>query len=228
MKFPTLLLSSLLAFVATACQSTGARGNVATEGKAAESAESQMVADLAAAQHLARWGRQNKNALALAAAAAVMNQTPAGGEAPKAPTSAAAMPDKDSKAAPATAESLIAEARALAGGDQAMLAAIERAGEAVRGRVDGPGRVTTRVGARSEDIYTEEFRGGEIARVTVDGDGDTDLDVYVFDEYGNLVASDDDGTDFCVVSWRPRWRGFFRIVVRNLGNVYNRYTLTTN
>ncbi|MFO1032400.1 MAG: hypothetical protein U1F60_15065 [Planctomycetota bacterium] len=228
MKYPTILLSSLLAFVATACQSTGARGNVATEGKAAESAESQMVADLAAAQHLARWGRQNKNALALAAAAAVMNQTPAGDDAPKPPAAAADMPQKDSKATPATAESLLAEARALAGGDQAMLAAIARAGEASRGRKEGPGSVTTRVGARSEDIYNETYRGGEIARVTVDGDGDTDLDVYVFDENGNLIASDDDGTDFCVVSWRPRWTGPFRIVVRNLGNVYNRYTLTTN
>ena len=76
--------------------------------------------------------------------------------------------------------------------------------------------------------FYETFRGGEVSVVRINGDGDTDLDVYVYDENGNLIASDTDGLDFCVVRFVPSWTGQFRIVVRNLGGVYNRFTIDTN
>jgi hypothetical protein len=88
-------------------------------------------------------------------------------------------------------------------------------------------RVTS-VLAESEDAYTVWFHSGSEARVTVRGDGDTDLDLYVFDEHGNLVACDDDCTDYCVVRFTPAWTGRFKIVVKNLGGVYNRYRIDTN
>ena len=71
------------------------------------------------------------------------------------------------------------------------------------GRVGGPGVVSERVEARSIDFYNITFEGGELAQVLVDGDGDTDLDLYVFDSEGNLVASDTDLTDVCLGSWLP-------------------------
>jgi hypothetical protein len=37
-------------------------------------------------------------------------------------------------------------------------------------------------------IFNETFRGGELAVVSIVGDGTTDLDLYVFDNNGNLVA----------------------------------------
>jgi hypothetical protein len=85
-----------------------------------------------------------------------------------------------------------------------------------------------RVSAYSSVSYTMTYFAGEDAVVTVEGDGDTDLDVFVYDENGYLIASDEDLSDFCVVSWCPRWTGSFTIVIENLGGVYNEYTLTSN
>jgi hypothetical protein len=85
-----------------------------------------------------------------------------------------------------------------------------------------------RVEARGSDRYTMTFEGGEVAFVTVSGDGDTDLDLFVYDESGHLVASDIDPGDDCVAVFTPRWTGRFTIVIRNHGPVYNRYVLMTN
>ena len=96
------------------------------------------------------------------------------------------------------------------------------------GATNGAGRQNETVNANDTDTYVITFNGGEPAMVVVSGDGDTDLDLYVYDENGNLVASDTDYTDDCIVSWSPRWTGKFVIRVRNRGNVYNRYTIATN
>ena len=39
-------------------------------------------------------------------------------------------------------------------------------------------------------------------QVVVDGDGDTDLDCWVYDRFGNLLGRDTDGTDLCIVNFR--------------------------
>lgn len=92
-----------------------------------------------------------------------------------------------------------------------------------------PVNLLTSVNAYGRDRFEPTlFRGGEIARVVVRGDGDTDLDLYIYDSYGNLVAKDDDGLDYCVATFRPSRTAYYTVVVRNLGSVYNRYTLTTN
>jgi hypothetical protein len=91
--------------------------------------------------------------------------------------------------------------------------------------VNGFGWRTDIVDAFSRNSYREAFYGGELARVRVVGDGDTDLDVYVLDENGNLIASDTGPTDVCSVVWQPRWTGPFIIRVVNCGDVYNRFTI---
>ena len=76
--------------------------------------------------------------------------------------------------------------------------------------------------------YEWRFRAGRTAEVAVIGDGD-DVDVYVYDEYGNLVAKDDDSSTACYVSWVPRWTGKFRVEVRNAsGAGYIDYVIRTN
>ncbi len=67
-----------------------------------------------------------------------------------------------------------------------------------------------------------------MARVAVIGDGDTDLDLLVYDENGNLIASDTDYTDKCLVEFAPRWTGTFLVRVVNNGYVHNNYLLLTN
>jgi hypothetical protein len=96
------------------------------------------------------------------------------------------------------------------------------------GRIPGPGNDVFTVKARSSVNYTMTFRGGERAEIAVVGDGATDLDLYVYDENGNLIVCDEGPTDRCFVRWTPRWTGRFRIEVRNLGSTWNRYALATN
>ena len=82
--------------------------------------------------------------------------------------------------------------------------------------------------AESTDVYELTFVGGEEAMVLVEGDGDTDLDLYVLDESGSSVCADDGPTDVMICSWIPATTRVFRIEVRNLGDVYNDYSLQTN
>lgn len=81
--------------------------------------------------------------------------------------------------------------------------------------VGGPGRTVSRVSANSTDTYVLAFRGGEVAEIAIFGDGDTDLDLYVYDQNGNLIVRDTDYTDDCYVCWVPAWTGnsLLRIVV---------------
>ena len=93
----------------------------------------------------------------------------------------------------------------------------------------GPRTTTTSVRAHGTDTFEPMlFRGGEKARVVIDGDRDTDLDLYVYDMGGNLVASDDDDTDYCIAEWWPNGTRYYKVVVKNRGSVYNVYTLRTN
>lgn len=72
-------------------------------------------------------------------------------------------------------------------------------------------------------FQTISFRRGESASVYIEGDGDTDLDLYVYDQRGRLVAMDDDSLDVCLAEWVPQRTGIYIIKVVNRGNVYNDY-----
>lgn len=84
---------------------------------------------------------------------------------------------------------------------------------------------TERVKARSTDRYTHRFYSGETVYIGVRGDGDTDLDLYVYDENGNLIDSDTDSGDDCLCIFTPKWTGRFTIMVKNLGDIYNEYRI---
>jgi hypothetical protein len=96
------------------------------------------------------------------------------------------------------------------------------------GRIGGPGKTVTKVNANSTDKFDVKFEGGKLARVEVRGDGDTDLDLYIYDEEGTVVTKDDDNTDHCIVTWTPSNTMKYTIRVVNRGRVYNQYTITTN
>lgn len=187
---------------------------------------------LDAAGTLVRYGHQTKTALPLIQAAEIYSKLGVTAEAtPKAKTSEEAVGQGAGaeKANPVTFDpaQLLDEATQYAEGDKTLLAMINKV-KGVRGRVPGPVRHTDRVNAHATDVYTITFRGGEDAYIVVSGDGDTDLDLYVYDENGNFITSDTDSTDDCVVRFHPRWTGPFRVKIKNLGGVYNNYVLITN
>jgi len=90
------------------------------------------------------------------------------------------------------------------------------------------GGVDDRVGARSTKTYEIGFTAGEPALLTIIGDRDTDLDIYVYDQHGNLVASDTDRSDWTALTWVPKRNGIYTIKIKNLGGVYNSYRMRTN
>ncbi|MEO9459797.1 MAG: hypothetical protein ABJE63_01575 [Lentilitoribacter sp.] len=128
-----------------------------------------------------------------------------------------------------SAEELFAQARNLAGSNEQLLAAIEvAASKESKGLVGSPATHEDSVRAGRTDVYTLEYEGGRPAEILVIGDGDTDLDLTVYDEDDNFICDDDDSTDTMYCEWRPRWTGEFRIEIKNLGDVYNDYVFMTN
>lgn len=130
-----------------------------------------------------------------------------------------------------TADIFLKEARTLAKKDKFLIGRINAVAKMTpdnRGALGGPKRASTEVKAYATDVITVRFKGGENAVIAVSGDGDTDLDLYIYDENGNLVGADTNGLDDCKVRFFPKWTGTFKIKVKNLGNVYNRYLLVTN
>ena len=61
----------------------------------------------------------------------------------------------------------------------------------------------------------------------VRGDGDTDLDFWIYDSRNRLVHSDIDTTDVTFAELRPAGEcERFRMRVSNLGDVWNRYRVS--
>lgn len=130
---------------------------------------------------------------------------------------------------------LLADAQKMAGKDEEIASLIKRTekeikefAKSTRGVVGGAEVLTDRVESYSNKVYTARFWGGELAEVLVVGDGDTDLDLYIYDQNGNLIDSDTDTSDNCYCCWVPARTSVYVIQIRNLGGVYNRYTLLTN
>lgn len=174
-------------------------------------------------------GRETKDAIAMITAARIRASVATTDKQRTKTESGAGKDSTKTPGATLTVDEILAEATTFAKGDKVVLAMIaEVKASASKGRVGGPGRTSTNVRANSTDSFTETFRGGERAAVYVEGDGDTDLDLFVYDENGNMVCSDTDGTDRMLCAWTPRWSGNFTIRVRNWGGVYNNYSMVTN
>lgn len=206
---------------------TAEKDSAAAQAKAEEG-----VSRLTLAGKIAEYGRAENNPLALLVAAQIIKATPAT-DASMAKAADAQSAEGDAaqkKGALDTADSLLSEAKTMAAGDAQLVAVIEAEGQktGTRGDVTGPNKHKDRVRAHHTDVYRITFKGHERAKVAVVGDGDNDLDLFVYDEGGHLIASDEDGTDKCYVEWTPRRTGEFTIKIKNLGNVYSDYLLLTN
>lgn len=124
-------------------------------------------------------------------------------------------------------EDIIAAAMRFANGEESIQAMIKSVGT-TRGRVGGPVRHHDNIPAHSTHIYRILFKGGEPVMVSLSGDGDTDLEMYIYDEDDNMVYDD---AVFCSANepiFTPKWTSRYKIKIVNKGNVYNRYVLSIN
>ena len=139
---------------------------------------------------------------------------------------------KDASAGPPDLDTMIATSRDIAGDDPVLNAMIDDVeASKTKGRVRGPGQAQGNVKAGGKVVYEGEgtiFKAGVVAEVALVGDGDTDLDLYIFDELGNEICASTGYADREYCRWTPRWEGLFRIEVRNKGPLWNQYSLTAN
>jgi hypothetical protein len=194
--------------------------------------QSEAVSRIRLANQLARYGYQTYSASALIEAAQILSEIETQALKPESFTQGEGDEVAKSSGNPEfTLENLIADAKKFADGDQTLLALADRVKvtpDESRGRLGGPGRGVYRVPAGSTDRFVIAFKYGIPAEIFVSGDGDTDLDLYVYDENGNLITGDDDYSDDCYVCWTPAWTGNFVVNVVNRGRVYNEYLMVTN
>ena len=199
--------------------------------QAKPSADADSIQQIHLAHSLIEHGRKNKAPEALITAARILgangtvelDQKPTHETPPDAPQGE----KKDKPACDNSPKALLQEAKELSGNNPAIVA-LANSVELSRGAVGGPKRVVEVVEPSDIDVYKVTFRGGEVARAAVSGDGDTRLDLYIYDENGNLVTSQVGPGDDCLASWVPKWSGVFIIKVVNRGRLPNRYIMATN
>lgn len=86
-------------------------------------------------------------------------------------------------------------------------------------------RGTHRVEAGGSNTHRMRVRRGQNVRVVVRGEGDANLDLFVYDPYGVEVARDTRTTGESVAYFRANAGGTFSMRVTNLGDVWNQYSL---
>lgn len=231
-----IVLLSLFALPALAGESGKAPNESPKVGAATEPASP--VQRVAFVAQLIDWSRATQSVEGLVAAAQILAEIPlAEYQAAKTavPTQGVTADRDKDEAKPLTLDpaSLLKEAKWYASGSPdkklaVYIDSVAKRGLATAGTTGGPKYALTKVNGAFTDVYDITFTGGEIAEIAIGGDGDTDLDLWVYDEFNNYVASDTSSTDNAYVTWTPRWTGKFRVEVRNQGGVHNQYVFVTN
>ena len=195
---------------------------------------SNSLSALRLATDLVKYGYAQQSALSLAEALQIINENPTQPLKAEREGEAADISKSEGKSGKVSLDydKILADAKALAEGDETitkLLAQIEENGKVNhRGAVNGPSRTYEVVNGNSTHTYQISFTAGFLAEIAVSGDGDTDLDLYVYDSNGNYITGDESYSDDCYVRWRPAWTGRFIVKVVNRGPLYNRYVLLTN
>lgn len=227
-------MKKLVLFASMFVLAIGAMAQAIKDKPELKGESSESLAAVRLANDLLRYGYANKSTLALIDALQIFSENPTqplnttreGSEVDESKT--------DGKKANVSFDydTVLADAKKFADGDENLLALIDNidaeAKGAQRGAVNGPSRHYDAVNGNSTDTYQISFIANVLAEILVSGDGDTDLDLYVYDSNGNLIAYDESYSDDCYVRWVPAWTGKFFVKIVNRGPVYNNYVILTN
>ncbi len=197
-------------------------------GKTDSKATSETVDQLTLANQLVKFGYQNSSALPLIQAVQIYKKLNVKEEAREKTTEGGSAPSKSvtkNQVVSFNEDQILADATKFAAGNKNLLGLIDDAKKATRSPVGGAVRHSDCVSPMAVDVYRIYCRGGEATTIYVSGDGDTDLDLYVYDSNGNLISSDTDGTDECLVRFIAYRNHTFTVRVRNRGRITNCYTL---
>jgi hypothetical protein len=218
------IVALLAAVTATPAAAQG--GSILQATDTAVTRQVRSMENIGLAHRLGVYGQRSRQPLPLIAAADILLAHPTRPLAEaraNLDTTRAVLPD---------AARMLASAREYASGNDRLLALLppleRRARSVDRGGSRGPRQLYAEVQPAASQEHTVEFRGGEPAIVHLSGDGESDLDLFVYDDAGQIVASITGPGDQGVVHWRPERQARFRIEVRNLGRAPNQYWLTTN
>jgi len=227
-QFRTTTFAALaaLAFGAGTALAETAPSNVAEKAEQ-DAAMISAIENMAMAQQLAGIGVETGDPILLIAAARLASQVAATESdiTPREPQDIAA----DSPGMH-TAEEMLAAARALSEGREDLIGLIDdAAAEGSRGSVYGSGFYDGYINGGINLYYDEAFYGGEQAVVTLEGHNPSDIDLWIYDEYGNLICSSTGYSSYESCTWTPSWTGDFTIRVENEGHPQGTYfTLWTN
>jgi hypothetical protein len=194
---------------------SGPNADAGAKLSAAESPALSAVERLALSDRLAAWGERQGDPVALVQAAKIRKGVAGEGQ------------DGNQ-----VVERLLARAAALAPGNEAIRGLIADA-RSYRSRelpllsagVRTLRKLVRRLSADRADLV---FKGETAAVVYVRADGDADLDLYVYDEYNNLICADEHAGQEAQCRWRPRWTGAFLVDVRNQHDREVEYVLSAN
>ena len=177
------------------------------------------IEQLELANRLADFGERQADPVALVEAAKLLKRA------------SAAVPAKGSAEGMRTWESLLMRAHQLAGSNPAVtnLAADVRAYK-VRDipRLDGASMTNKTIKADGTDRVEVSFHAGQMAMVYLRPTPPVDLDLYVYDEFENLICSGPTGGHESQCHWRPRRDGQFLLDVRNKNSTEVVYVLAIN
>lgn len=184
-------------------------------------AENTDIKNIQLAYSLADYGWENDSATALLQAAEILSGIPTQEAKIESEQEGTQKGTGDTVAKDYSPEKILADARKLAGKDKNIKSWADRIEKALktvtRGASYGPetwfgmcyGYGSTRTRGRIS------FDGGRLAEVYIGSSTGADLDVYVYDDRGNLVAYDESYASDAYVWWYPRYTGRHTIIVKN-------------
>ena len=174
---------------------------------------------LQTAYSLAEYGYENNSASALIESAEILAQIPT--QKLDAEVTSEGIKVGTEKAESHTAEKLLEDGKKLAGKDKSLSKWISEVEKLVkssgkRGAMGGPRIGEWCVyGNGGRGCCDVLFRGGELASVFAYSYNNCDLDIYIYDKYGNLIVKDSSYDLDAYVSWYPRYDAIYRVVVKN-------------